>query len=378
MPLKNQNILIISNEPWGDLWYSKQNYAYELSKKNKVIFINPCEKWSFKNLFTFNVNEGFYSASLSYVNYTNFLPAKGKLLDLINNYITSKRLKNWLQNSKKLEHYIFWSFDPIRLYNHKLLGAKTGIFHCVDYYLFKFRGEKIICKNSDIIFATSQRYLDEYNEFKKPKYVVPHGISEEEFTVDKYELESVKKELIDKGVELNSYALFIGVIDFRLDFSTTEEVIKAFPNTQFVFIGPLKLPKNQTAHRIFIEQIYPNVVLLGAKHFKALKNYIYLSKFCFSFMDMNHKANTVHHHKTLVYLAQGKPVFSPTFSEYASKSDIMYMDNATESVITLIDKFLKNGESESKSMARIDYAKTYTFENILKNAESVLARENLI
>ena len=34
MKLENQTILVTSNEPWGDLWYSKQNYAYELSKKN--------------------------------------------------------------------------------------------------------------------------------------------------------------------------------------------------------------------------------------------------------------------------------------------------------------------------------------------------------
>ena len=51
--LKNSNILITSNEPWGDIWYTKHNYAYELSKTNKVFFLNPPKGWrqnSLKNI----------------------------------------------------------------------------------------------------------------------------------------------------------------------------------------------------------------------------------------------------------------------------------------------------------------------------------------
>ena len=49
--IKGKNIIIVSNEPWGDIWYSKHHYAYELNKTNQVLFIDPPRKWSFWNLF---------------------------------------------------------------------------------------------------------------------------------------------------------------------------------------------------------------------------------------------------------------------------------------------------------------------------------------
>lgn len=41
MELKGKRIVTASNEGWGDVWFSKHNYAYELSKHNEVLFVDP-------------------------------------------------------------------------------------------------------------------------------------------------------------------------------------------------------------------------------------------------------------------------------------------------------------------------------------------------
>jgi hypothetical protein len=41
MELSGKNILLISPESWGQNHVSKHHYATELSKNNKIYFLNP-------------------------------------------------------------------------------------------------------------------------------------------------------------------------------------------------------------------------------------------------------------------------------------------------------------------------------------------------
>lgn len=364
MKLENQTILITSNEPWGDIWYSKQNYAYELSKKNKVFFINPPSKWKFLNLFYNPITISVYNENLKIITYQNFLPILNDLLNKWNNFSISKYLKYFLCKNE-IKNYILWAFDPLRLYDYKKIGASLGIYHCVDYFYFKYLGETELCKNSSLIFATSQKFLDEFSSFKTPKHIVPHSISHEEFEINMEHLNKLK-------IDIDNYALYIGVIDSRINFDLLEKAIKQFSSIPFVFIGPLLLPSVSSAKRIFNMKLYPNVHILGPKHFKTLKYYINKSLFCISFMDMTYHANTVHHHKTLVYLAQGKPVFGPVFEEYKKLGNIMYMNNTDEGMLQLLDDFLQNGENENLVQERIKYARKYIFKNTLEAASKII------
>ncbi len=371
MKLENQTILVTSNEPWGDLWYSKQNYAYELSKKNKVYFINPPTKWSPKNLISNPITEGKYNENLHYINYENFLPLRSDFLNRWNNKLVSKHLQKYF-HAKGIKDYIVWSFDPLRLYNHKLLGAKLGIYHCVDYYYFQYLGEHELCANSDFLFATSQRFLDDYGQYKAPKEVVPHGISSEEFETNPSELAAL-------DISIEDYALYVGVIDHRMDFSLLEKAILRFPNVPFLFVGPVKLYhrpiKEQdlaAAKRIFEDKRYSNLHAIGSRHFKTLKNYIKKAKFCISFMDTEYHANMVHHHKTLVYLTQGKPIFGPVFSEYKALGNILYMDNDGDKQLDMIAEFLEKGEAPELEQLRIEHARKYTFESVLADASKII------
>ncbi len=365
MSFNEKAIIVTSNEPWGDLWYSKQNYAYELSKTHQVIFINPPQKWKVKNLLLPHFYLEEYTANLRILNYQNTLPIINNFFNRINNYIISKRIKFYLKRNGFTD-YILWAFDPQRLYNHKVLGAVFGVYHCVDYYYFKFIGETELCKNSDVLFATSQRYIDEYKDFQIPKYIVPHGISSEEFEIN-------PEESLKAVLPVEDYALYVGVIDRRIDYELLEKALIRFPELPFVFIGPVRIPNDSiSAKRIFEDKKYKNLLAIGSKHFKTLKYYINKARFCISFMDMKMHSNTVHHHKTLVYLTQGKPIFSPTFTEYKDLSNIIYLNDSYEGLLNMIDKFLKEGEDKSLSKKRMEYAKRFTFEQVLEDATNIL------
>ncbi len=366
MKLENQNIVIISNEPWGDIWYSKQNYAYELSKLgNKVYFVDPPDPYEIRNLFANHFTLKPYSDNLFIIKYKNRLPASA--FNILNNRWVTKDLENFLA-SIGVKEYILWTFDPVRLNDPSLFkNAKYKIFHCVDIYKFEYYPNlKALLKNMDVMFSTAQSFIDDYSPYSKaPTKIVPHGISNEEFIINNQELT-----LFD--LDIVNYNLYVGVIDARIDYELLEKMLVNFPNEKFVFIGPLKLPENPLAHRIFTEKKYSNLVIAGPRHFKTLKVFIYHAKSCLALMDKNYFGNLVHHHKTLVYLTQGKPVFSVLCEAYHGLDDIMYLYNSHEEMLNMFDHFLKNGEPEYLKQKRIEYAKQYSFTNVLKLASDVL------
>lgn len=360
-----KNIFVItSNEPWGDIWYSKQNYAYELSKNSIVYFINPPIKWKVKKIIDYKFKVKAISGSLFVVDYENPLPVVNRAFNLFNNKLVSKRLNKFF-SKRGIHDFIFWSFDPVRLYNPTLLNCSVSIWHVVDYYYFKYIGEKILCEQSDVIFSTSQAFLEEYAAFKTPKYIMPHGISSEEFSLKKSDVSSV-------DIPDTPYALYVGVIDHRIDYALLEKALIKFMDISFVFVGPLRLPNEKAAARIFKDKVYNNVQIVGPVHFKKLKFYVQGSLFCISFMDPGFHMNTVHHHKTLVYLAQGKPVFSYNFYEYKDLGELMYMSENQDDILEMMGGFLARGEEEELRLKRIEYSKKYTFENVLHDARKII------
>jgi hypothetical protein len=366
MKLENQNILIISNEPWGDIWYSKQNYAYELSKLgNQVIFVDPPSPYQFKNLFFNRFTLKNYTDNLSILSYKNRLPASK--FNVLNNQWVTKDLENYLL-SNGIKEYILWTFDPVRLNDPSLFKhAKYKIFHCVDIYKFEYYPNlKKLLAYMDVMFSTAQSFIDEYKHYTKaPMKIVPHGISSDEFTISEEEFKAF-------DIHVKDYHLYVGVIDARIDYELLDKLLKQNPNEKFVFIGPLRLPNNPLAHKIFTQKIYDNLIIAGPKHFKKLKVFIYFAKSCLALMDKNYFGNLVHHHKTLVYLAQGKPVFSVLCEAYQDLKDLMYLYDNHEELLHMFAKFLNNSEDPQLTQKRIEYAKKYSFENILRDASNIL------
>ena len=177
--LEKQTILVISNEPWGKMWFSKHNWANELSQKNIVYFINSPEKWTLKNLFSSNVDISKYSNSLNIITYNNTLPFTR--YGLIFNWNESIIVKSITKKIKKDSGFIFWSFDPYRFSSPQLFKPLKSIFFRVDIFLFEKR-ERTLINNVDAVIVTAEELLKGVNA--KKELVISHGISKAEFTCE--------------------------------------------------------------------------------------------------------------------------------------------------------------------------------------------------
>lgn len=346
MKNENLNIVIVSNEAWGDIWFSKHHYAHELSKSNQVWFIDPPGKWSPLNLFKSEISSRKINDNLNVISYSNFLPYK---FFKLNNKVVSARLNNFFKKRNKTID-IFWSFDPLRLYEPKLLNARFSIFHAVDKYLFQFPTEILLHQNADVFVVVAEEFKEQYTKYNKPILFVPHGIPSGE-------------SILNHNTEIlpEDYTLYMGMIDIRLDYHFIKKMALRFPEEKFLFLGDIKNVSDDIFEEIFIHKKFPNIIHHPAVHALKLKYFVDNSKCCLAPMNKEWAGNMISHHKILQYMASGKAVFSPEFSAYKSFSDLLYMNNNNDELLNKMQNFYSSGEDEQLMHKRLNYVQNQSY-----------------
>ncbi len=349
MQIRDKNVLIISNEAWGPVWFSKHNYAHELSRNNHVIFVDPPAPWRPRNLFGSAPVIVPVSHSLSVLRYRNRLPVLNKWFYRLNEQLVARRMERALRHAGRPTQ-VFISFDPTRFTTPALFRPILALFLCVDKYTFSFHGERDLCRNVDAIITISEQLSVRYEAFNKPLLTIGHSISSEEFA-------ATPSEGIPEG-----YGLYVGTIDDRVDHTHVRALLERFPAVPFLFIGRLTLKADDPNRAIYLPGRYPNAHYLGVKPFKELKSFIVGSRFCLAPMDLRFPGNDISHHKTFQYLALGKPVFSTVFSEYLPIARLMYMENDAALALDGLHRFLEQGEPRELAEERIAHARSMTYE----------------
>lgn len=361
MKLENQVILIVSNEGWGKTWYSKHNYAWELSKKNLIYFINPPLKFNPFNIFKKNIVELKITNNLYALTYKNILPVRFEFLRILNEKYVFKKIDNFLKR-KKISHPIFWTFDPIRLSSPEILNPRKIILHLVDKYRFTHHAETIIAKKAQLLLCVAKDIAEGVSLLNNNVHIIPHVIASDEFLPILTENNSAKS------------GIYVGNIDKRMDFELTYYIVNKFPEVSFHFIGNIINNDFNSQLELFSGK-YPNVVYHGEKPFKELKHWISKADFCFLFKDINYPGNNISSHKMLQYFAQGKPIFCTWLSKYEDHKHLLFMEKDKQKLTGLFENYIKYGDNAELVNERIAYAKLHNFETILKDIEMILSKE---
>lgn len=292
---KDKSIIITSNEPWGDLWFSKQHYANELSKLGyKVFFINPVNRWRLSNLLSFSIQEQTLSENLTLLEYKNNFPiwkAK-KPLVLLSDFLLSLKLFFFLKK-KSYSEVIWWKFDVFRLINIFFFPKKREIFHAVDPYKH-FWQDYAQAKRADLIVCSSKKFVPTYIDYGYNPLLVLHGIPEEEIDVREADLSKELKE------QHGYFAIITGSIASYWDYEMLN----------FLLDNKIKIlvagPDTEVPDWIMLKQ-KKNLVYLGLLHAKKLKYYIAAAAFCIIPYTKASYSFVGTPLKLLNYLAQMKP-----------------------------------------------------------------------
>ena len=334
-------ILVISNEPWGKQWFSKHHYANELaSLGNVVYFVDPAEKWNWRNLIEREIEISEIKPNLYKLKYNNLLPTRifRSLVIRINDWFNSKRISKVVS----YDEVIIWQFDVFRFVYNFFRNSKK-IFHVVDPYLH-FDSDRIIAANSDLIVCTSTFNIDHYEALNRNVVHIPHGVPKE-IQVDENEARNIRE-------TYGRFFLLIGSVNSRVDLKLLSLVAEK-SEARILVIGP-NLLKGKSKSRFEEICAYENVEYLGVMEHARLKNYV-----------QNALAGLVLYQKrsegdgdgsplkVLNYISQFVPVISSINADIPTlENEIIYSDLEHSEVLRLLVRAEKGSLNANRNKTK--------------------------
>ena len=335
--MQNKNlktILIVSNEPWGKIWFSKQHYAYELRKLgHTVYFINPTSKWKFKNLFSFSINLKNNEEGIIEINYKNNFPQIifRRFFTRLNDFVTLQKINQKV--SLKNPDLIWWKFEPYRFLSTFHFTKNKKIYHVVDPYHFLWQDKQQV-KDADLIVCTNPKYYEYYKENYSTKEIilVPHGISEDELIPDYQQTKLIQE-------KYGNFSILVGTISKDLNLNLLQDIENEKIKT--LILG-LEVEKSDKWNNI---KSSTSIIFLGEIHAKEIKNYIAAASVCI--IAYNYRNNLDKYTRTplkvINYLAQNKPIVSSLVTSlYNLENKAIYYSNDSGEFIRLVKEGMAN------------------------------------
>lgn len=349
--LKSKSILIVSNEAWGKQWYIKHHWANELSKNNKVYFLNPANSFNFK--FAFFRSEKI-SENLSLITYQNQLPLTGKfqLIQKFNELLIWRKI---MKIDRSID--ISLSFDPFRPYlssNSKL----TSIYYAADDY--KTLNEFKLVKRANIVIAVSEVLAHKLNT----KYVIGHGVPDQQFSETKN---------ISPPPSFFCGATFSDRIDYELLLKLTE----VYPNYNLILAGPDNTNKCKSIFHKLINQ--PSVNYLGIVDYNQFIHQVELATVCLVPYSMSSRGNMINSLKIIQYLSKSKPVVATIFEDYKihllENKKLIYMANNQNEFIECVEIAMREDKSnQSIPLNRFKFASQFFYSTQIDQLETIITQ----
>ena len=143
------------------------------------------------------------------------------------------------------------------------------VYHCVDrWWAFQEYDADVmrechekLCRDADVVIASSLELLDDCRAFTDRAYLVRHGVEWEHFSAAALQPPSVPPDLADVGDR--PVVGFFGLIHDWIDQELLGRVADRFPDAVLVLIGKKRVDTSALARR-------PNVRFLGQKPYPDL------------------------------------------------------------------------------------------------------------
>lgn len=382
--ISGKNIVIIGIQPWDiPIGSNCKNIAEEFAKNNRVLYINEPlnritnfrerkEEWVNRRRQLRNnksdrlqkVGENiwtYYPSNI--IESINWLP-ESKLYNFLNkrnNRIFYSEIMEVI-DQLQFEDFILFndSLISLGLYSKEMLNPSLSVYYIRDYLIsqpyFAKHGksaEPKIASKYDAVVANSDylaNYLKDHNALS---VMVGQGCDFSLFDIDNVKLFPKDMDRIAKPI--------VGYVGFltslRLNIEILKSVALSIKEGSLVLVGPEDEDfENSVLHDL------DNVVFLGNKEANELPGYIASFDVCINPQLVNAMTVGNYPRKIDEYLAMGKP----TVATYTQTMDYfqqhVYLSRSVSEFGDLINKAI-NEDSQEAQNARIEFAKSHTWEN---------------
>lgn len=382
--MENEQVVIVGQQPWDtDIGSNCKNIAIELSKKNRVLYVNsPLDRITLlrnrsdpKVLKRLNVIKGREPGLVKVadnlwnlypdcmVESINWIPNSWmfNLLNKRNNRSLAKSIKAAVK-ALHFDNYLLFNDNEIfkGFYLKDLLKPKQSIYYSRDYMLgvdyWRRHGERLeplLIAKSDLCFSNST-YLQHYCLRYNPRsFYVGQGC-------DMAIIQS--EDCLDKPQDIKHLTSpilgYVGSLDSnRLDIELIAYIARCFPDYLVVLVGPEDEGFLQSAlHSI------NNILFLGKKPVDQLSRYIGTFDVCLNPQVVNPITVGNYPRKIDEYLAMGKPTVATYTQTMEAFSEVVYLASTKEEYIRQIRCALDEDHADLQAL-RKEFVAGHTWEN---------------
>ena len=386
--IENRDIICFGLQPWDlDIAFTLKYTAIEMSKKNRVLFLNPplhrselikqpnhprikdrkaVMKGKKPDLYQYNDNLWVFTPK-SVNESINWIPFPW-LHDQLN-YMNDRRFAKEIRRAiKKLDFKDYILFDDnsmlVGFHLKELLKPRISVYllrdavTLVSYHArHGKRLEPELIRKMDLMVANSNYFAEYGKKYNKHSYLVGQGCDLELYN-DKDDTIEIPEEL--KAIEQRPIIGYVGALTtIRLDIDRLVQLAEQKPNWTLVLVGPDD--ENFKASRL--HQL-DNVVFLGRKDPSTLPGYIKGFDVAINPQVVNPITDVNYPLKIDEYLALGKPTVASktTFMDYFK--DYTYLADTHQEFIDKIEQAWQE-DSPQLHRQRIDFASSHTWENFV-------------
>ena len=390
MPEKNSHlsgfdIICPSWIPWDNVPLIMHHMTKLLSKKNRVLFIDPPVAVS-----TFLVHpslSGYIRKGLGdwrrgpreiSTNLWAWTPAPLLLQTGLNSLLDEFNLAALRRSVKAaatglgFEDFIIWSWNPTFFKGRPEIGERLVCFDCNDRVaafapkIKRKRMERIefsFAEAADLVFVTAPALVDRFSDLRDDVFLFPSGVDTATFSKA---LDPGIPTAVDIGNLSKPVIGYIGVLDgFRLDWNLLRNLAEARPSWTFSFVGPEMDGAAETLKR------FPNCHFHGRKQPDELPGY--LKAFDVALIPFRSSDFSAHSFptKTFEYFAAGTPVVSSRIPALEPFEPLLRLAGSADEYLAAIESLLEEGRG-SLLDERIKCAESRTWTARLRETSSLV------
>lgn len=393
--MENHDFVITSLQSWDiEIGSTIKNTALEISKKNRVLYINPPldhMTWlrghktaSYQQSMDVikkrkptlrQINHNMWVVDCPFMVYSiNRLPFDW-MFDLFNYRNNSKIAKQIIKTVQKLNFKNYIHLIDTDIYRSQYLKELTkpalSIYYCRDFVIgrdyWKKNGtrlEPLLAAKSDLVLVNSTHFAKRFKAYNSNTYPIETGVNLSLYDV-------TKKWQIPADIQPVSHPIvgYTGAINsVRLNSDLLFTLAQKRPEYSFVFVGP----EDEIFSQHAIHQL-KNVYFLGKKPVDTLPAYIMAFDICINPQLLNEITDGNYPLKIDEYLAMGKPtVATHTHTMHDIFKDYTYLPHNEEEYLQALDAALTEINDLEKQKARIAFAHTHSWENSVQKIYQII------
>lgn len=385
--MENRDFVVFGLQPWDINIGSTCKYtAIEISKKNRVLFVNPplIRSSVLKNKSAPQVAKRLriiqgLEPDLVQVSPTMWVLYPKTIIESIN-WVTSRWLYDFLNkiNEKRLASKISGAISRLGFKNFIILDDNSML---IGYYLKELlKPDLFIYLLRDAVTLVS--YHKKHGTILEPRLIAKSDltVTNSEFFCEFARKYNPNSYMIGQGCDLSLYNDTDGSLQvpddlkaiprpivgytgaltaIRLDIEVLVHIAKSRPALSLVLVGP---EDDKFIHSEL--HSLPNVFFLGRKNPEELPGYIKGFDVTINPQVINPITNVNYPLKIDEYLAMGKPVVATKTTFMAYFQDITYLAANKEEYVTRIDQALRENTPELEEKRKM-VAKGHSWENFV-------------